>query len=74
MKKVIILNWSPRKNFNIAKLLKAAEKGCGSVWAEVEYFNLYDLNYKVVWIVLPVYIIALKVQFRWQDFKKYRNF
>lgn len=46
MKKVIILNGSPRKNFNTAKLLKEALKGCEQAGAEVEYFNLYDLNYK----------------------------
>ncbi|MBR2068625.1 MAG: flavodoxin family protein [Candidatus Gastranaerophilales bacterium] len=46
MKKVVILNGSPRKNFNTAKLLKEAQKGCEAAGAEVEYFNLYDLNYK----------------------------
>ena len=42
MKKVIILNSSPRKNFNTAKLLKEAQKGAESVGAQAEYFNLYD--------------------------------
>lgn len=46
MKKVIILNGSPRKNFNTAKLLKEAQKGAESTGAQVEYFNLYDINYK----------------------------
>lgn len=46
MKKVIILNGSPRKNFNTAKLLKEAQKGAESVGAVVEYFNLYDLTFK----------------------------
>ena len=46
MKKVIVLNGSPRKNFNTAKLLKEAQKGAESVGAEVEYFNLYDINFK----------------------------
>lgn len=46
MKKVIILNASPRKNFNTAKMLKEAQKGAESVGAEAEYFNLYDINYK----------------------------
>ena len=45
MKKVIILNGSPRKNFNTAKLLKEAQKGAESAGAEVEYFNLYDYNF-----------------------------
>lgn len=46
MKKVIILNGSPRKNFNTAKLLKEAQRGAESIGAETEYFNLYDINYK----------------------------
>ena len=44
-KKVIILNGSPRKNFNTAQMLKEAQKGAESVGAEVEYFNLYDYNF-----------------------------
>ncbi len=45
-KKVIILNGSPRRNFNTAKMLKEAQKGAESIGAEVEYINLYSLNYK----------------------------
>jgi len=45
MKKVIVLNGSPRKNFNTAKLLKEAQRGAESVGAEVEYFNLYEYNF-----------------------------
>ena len=43
--KAIILNGSPRKNFNTAKLLQKAKKGAESTGAEVEYFNLYDYNF-----------------------------
>ena len=46
MKKVILLNGSPRKNFNTAKLLKEAQRGAESCGAETEYFNLYDINFK----------------------------
>ena len=46
MKKVVILNASPRKNFNTATLLKEAQKGAESTGAQVEYINLVDLNYK----------------------------
>ncbi|MBR2083008.1 MAG: flavodoxin family protein [Elusimicrobiaceae bacterium] len=46
MKKIMILNASPRKNFNTATLLKEAQKGAESVGAQVEYINLVDLNYK----------------------------
>ena len=46
MKKVIILNGSPRKNFNTAQLLKEAQKGAESAGAEVEYINLVDVNFK----------------------------
>ena len=44
-KKVIILNGSPRKNFNTAQLLKEAQKGAESTGAEVEYIDLTDLKY-----------------------------
>lgn len=45
MKKVIVLNAGPRKNFNTAKMLKEAQNGAQSAGAEVEYFNLYDYNF-----------------------------
>ena len=43
--KTIILNGSPRKNWNTAQLLKEAQRGAESVGDEVEYIDLYDLNY-----------------------------
>ena len=46
MKKVVILNGSPRKSFNTAKLLQEAKRGAESAGAEVKYINLADLNYK----------------------------
>ncbi len=46
MKKVVILNGSPRKNFNTAKLLQEAKKGAESAGAKVEYINLVDINFK----------------------------
>ena len=45
MKKVIVLNGSPRKNFNTAQLLKEAQKGAEQAGTETEYFNLYDYNF-----------------------------
>lgn len=45
MKKVIVLNASPRKNWNTAQILKSAVEGAKSTGAEVEYINLYDLNF-----------------------------
>ena len=45
MKKVIVLNGSPRKNFNTAQLLKEAQKGAEAAGAEVEFYNLYDYNF-----------------------------
>ena len=42
--KAIILNASPRKNWNTAQLLKAAQKGPEEAGAETEYIDLYDLN------------------------------
>ena len=43
--KTIILNGSPRKNWNTAMMLKEAQKGAESVGAETEYINLFDLSY-----------------------------
>ena len=46
MKKVMVLNCSPRKNFNTAKMLKEAQRGAETTGAEVEYINLYEYNFK----------------------------
>ena len=43
--KAIILNASPRKNWNTAQLLKAAQSGAEEAGAETEYIDLYDLNF-----------------------------
>ena len=45
MKNVIILNASPRKNWNTAQLLKEAQKGAQAAGAETEYIDLYDLHF-----------------------------
>ena len=45
MKKTIVLNASPRKNWNTAQILKSAMEGARSVGAEVKYIDLYDLNF-----------------------------
>lgn len=41
--KAVIINASPRKNWNTAKLLKEAQKGAESVGGTTEYINLYDI-------------------------------
>ena len=43
--KTIIINASPRKNWNTAQLLKEAQKGAESAGAEVEYVDLFDLAF-----------------------------
>ena len=43
--KTIIINASPRKNWNTAQLLKEAQNGAKLVGAEVEYIDLYDLSF-----------------------------
>lgn len=43
--KVILLNGSPRKNWNTHKLLMEAERGAKEMGAETEIIHLYDLNY-----------------------------
>ena len=45
-KKVIILNASPRKNWNTAHMLKEAQRGAEQAGAEVEYIDLLNLNFK----------------------------
>ncbi len=46
MTKIMMINGSPRKNFNTAKLLREAARGAEDAGAEIEYVNLYDINYK----------------------------
>ena len=43
--KTIIVNASPRKNWNTAQLLKEAQKGAESVGADTEFIDLYDLTF-----------------------------
>lgn len=43
--KAIIINASPRKNWNTAQLLQEARKGLESAGAQTEYVDLYDLDY-----------------------------
>ena len=43
--KAIILNASPRKNWNTAQLLQSAMAGVKSTGADAEYIDLYDLNF-----------------------------
>lgn len=45
MKKSIVLNVSPRKNWNTAQILKSAAEGANSAGSEVEYIDLYDLDF-----------------------------
>ena len=45
-KKVIIINASPRKNFNTAQLLKEAQKGAEYAGAKVKYIDLFDIDFK----------------------------
>ncbi len=46
MSKIVVVNASPRKNQNTAKLLKEALRGAEEKGAEAKYYNLYDYNYK----------------------------
>ena len=43
--KTILLNGSPRKNWNTAQVLRSAQRGAESVGAETEYIDLFDLSY-----------------------------
>ena len=43
--KAIILNGSPRKNFNTARLLESAMKGASDAGAECEFVNLFGYEF-----------------------------
>lgn len=43
--KTVIVNGSPRKNWNTAQLLKEAQKGAESAGHDVTYVDLYDLKF-----------------------------
>ena len=43
--KTIIINASPRKNWNTDLMLKEAQRGAEDAGAETEYINLYDLTF-----------------------------
>ena len=43
--KTILINGSPRKNWNTAQLLKSAQKGAESSGGETICYDLYDLNF-----------------------------
>lgn len=45
MKKVILLNGSPRKNWNTHKMLLEAECGAKEAGADTELIHLFDLNF-----------------------------
>lgn len=45
MKNIIVINASPRKNWNTAQLVKEAQKGAESAGAQTQYIDLYDLNF-----------------------------
>lgn len=43
--KTIVLNASPRNNWNTAQILQSAMEGAASAGAQTEWVNLYDLNF-----------------------------
>lgn len=51
--KTIVLNGSPRKNWNTASLLKEAAKGAESAGTETEYIDLYGVPIPAAEAVLP---------------------
>lgn len=46
MKKVVVVNGSPRMNGNTAKMLEYAAQGAKDAGAEIVHVDLYRLNYK----------------------------
>ena len=45
MKKIFIINGSPRKNWNTAKMCRSFADGANSKGIETEIINLYDFNF-----------------------------
>ena len=46
MKKVVILNGSPRKNWNTCKMCESFAKGARESGAQADIINLYDIDFK----------------------------
>lgn len=44
--KVVLLNGSPRKNWNTAQMLESAQSGCRDAGAETKFHNLYGMDFK----------------------------
>ena len=44
--KIILINGSPRKNMNTAKLIESSKNGAENEGAETEIIHLYDYCYK----------------------------
>ena len=46
MKKVLLINGSPRKKWNTAMLLEKAAEGAAEAGAQIRLVNLYELNFR----------------------------
>ncbi len=46
MKNIVIVNGSPRKNWNTAKMCESFANGVKEAGGEVEIINLYDIDFK----------------------------
>lgn len=70
MKKIIIIDGGPRKNFNTASMLKKFAEGASSVSSEIEVktVRLYDLDYKGC-----MSCMACKVKGRASNVCKYKD-
>ena len=67
--KIIILNGSPRKNWNTAQMCRSAQKGCEDAGAEVAYYDLNDLDFKACQSCFACKLLGGKSYGRcgWQD-------
>ena len=63
--KTIILNGSPRKNWNTAQVLQSVRKGAESVGAVTEYIDLYDLTYRP--FMRRSSLLIWRKRFRWEQ-------
>jgi multimeric flavodoxin WrbA len=44
--KVVLINGSPRKNWNTAQMLESAAQGCRNAGAETSLYHIYDMDVK----------------------------
>lgn len=68
MKKIMVIDGGPRKNFNTAAMVQAFAEGAKEGGAEVKVVRLYDIEYKGC-----MSCMACKIKDRASNVCKYRD-